>query len=784
MSWLRPAPCRRLSFRPMVELLEARCVPTTNLILDFAGGSIPAGNDYLLVNQRVPGDPTTFANFPFQPFAAITAPGGPAGNREEQILYIVAGVRKDYEPFDVDVIWDDRGVHSPFFRPAMHDSVIYVVNNNSLELEPMPQPGEGNFGEASSVDTVELQQIVFDGQTTGGSYDVSFQGGPSVTIAANAAAAQVEDELTTLASIGANNASVVGGPGVAGGFANPSHPYDVTFQNGRGGQALPLLTIDDSNLQGARASVRRIYAGGANSRPDTAFVFEPASVAQDPNRPSVILRELIDTVSHEAGHTFGLSHSTANDAENRAIVALANVQPSNELDSRFSSAVLAHDDPEFSRPAYSEAGRLFAYLGARGGAVAVDHTGETLTHREITEVNGQEVDVAADATAIELTLGAGDSVEREGTIQFPGDRVAYEFTATVAGVYRVSEHAAAGSALDPVATVWDATGNFVAVGNVGALGGSSTLVFNGVAGQRYFVTAGSGYDRQTSEQTAANGGLAAGNTGVFTLTIGAIVLPAKDVAAIGKGTLTLANGTTVNLSPGTKVPVYSLLPLYAQGPLFPDRSPDVFTAYVTGLYHAILQRDPDPIGLAGWTDALRRGVSRDRVVRGFFDSVEHRGQEVDFYYQHFLGRRELAAERDVWIRAFQSGGTEASITLRFLSSAEYQLTHASSLDFVTGLYEDVLDRDPDAAGLAFWTQTLQAGRSRADVVRAFQDSTENYVNAVDGFYLAYLQRTADPIGSAGWLALLQRKQLGALEEVAVGFLGSSELVNQAAATVR
>ena len=41
---------------------------------------------------------------------------------------------------------------------------------------------------------------------------------------------------------------------------------------------------------------------------------------------------------------------------------------------------------------------------------------------------------------------------------------------------------------------------------------------------------------------------------------------------------------------------------------------------------------------------------------------------------------------------------------------------------MTLLYQNVLGRAPDAAGLNFWTGAMRAGQSRADVLLGFSES--------------------------------------------------------------
>jgi hypothetical protein len=92
--------------------------------------------------------------------------------------------------------------------------------------------------------------------------------------------------------------------------------------------------------------------------------------------------------------------------------------------------------------------------------------------------------------------------------------------------------------------------------------------------------------------------------------------------------------------------------------------------------------------------------------------------------------------------------------------------------FVKALYQDVLDRSPDAQGMASWVAFLQAGGSREQVAEGFWGSPEHRGMQVDQFYATYLHRTADPAGRAYWVNQLM---MGATEaEVATGFLTSEE----------
>ncbi|MCR9124777.1 MAG: DUF4214 domain-containing protein [Rhodobacteraceae bacterium] len=100
---------------------------------------------------------------------------------------------------------------------------------------------------------------------------------------------------------------------------------------------------------------------------------------------------------------------------------------------------------------------------------------------------------------------------------------------------------------------------------------------------------------------------------------------------------------------------------------------------VTRLYRATLDRGPDAAGHLGWVTDL------------------------------FEGTRDLVGVSDA-----------------FIASPEFQ-ARFGALDaegFVTLLYQTVLDRAPDADGLAGWLAQLATGASRAEVVLGFSESAE------------------------------------------------------------
>jgi hypothetical protein len=486
--------CARFAFRPRLEALEPRLTPT-NLILDFDGGTVRKDNGYLLPFQLVPSDETPASGQTFPGFAALPGPGNAAANRTEQIVQIVAGVREDFAPFGVNVIWDDRGVDSPFFNKSAGDGVVMVVNQSQAGLTGAPSDAASQ-GLTSSTDCQEVQRFVLHG-ITGGSFRLSFGGKTTGPINYPASDVDVKMALEGLATVGAGN---VGEVKVVRDSA-VDLAYEVEFSNALANKAVPLLAVDGSGLTGPGSPLppSEVYSGARAVRPDTSFIWEPASVAKETTTTGRI-REIIDTISHEAGHGFGISHATTADPLGRQIVSGFDSagQPifrNTVFDSKFSDTPLTHGSPE-TGATYSETSRLIANLGSASDT-------DTQTNQTLDHVGGT---APPDATATPLTLNPGHAALVKSKLDFVGDADAYQFTANSTGSYTVEERQAPGSAVSPALTVWDENGDFILAGSPNKVGTASTATFTVQSGHTYYAVAGSVAGRAAGQSPAGISG--------------------------------------------------------------------------------------------------------------------------------------------------------------------------------------------------------------------------------------------------------------------------------------
>jgi hypothetical protein len=116
-----------------------------------------------------------------------------------------------------------------------------------------------------------------------------------------------------------------------------------------------------------------------------------------------------------------------------------------------------------------------------------------------------------------------------------------------------------------------------------------------------------------------------------------------------------------------------------------------------------------------------------------------------------------------WEYDYQTGlqSTTANIALGRAPHSGVYLTSTPILiqtptyAYVQSLYQDVLGRQADPAGLLYWTRQLLTGTARAQVVAALWNSAEHRGLEVDGLYAKYLHRAADPAGRAAWIRALR-----------------------------
>jgi hypothetical protein len=127
---------------------------------------------------------------------------------------------------------------------------------------------------------------------------------------------------------------------------------------------------------------------------------------------------------------------------------------------------------------------------------------------------------------------------------------------------------------------------------------------------------------------------------------------------------------------------------------------------------------------------VERAVFDDGAMA--FDIGGHAGQ-VYRLYTAALGRAPDAAGLGYWIGVLDRGAALHAVASEFVRSAEFTGMVGAGADnatFVTKLYNNILHRAPEAAGLQYWQGVLDQGAGRAGMVVEFSEGAENQAQVI------------------------------------------------------
>lgn len=212
------------------------------------------------------------------------------------------------------------------------------------------------------------------------------------------------------------------------------------------------------------------------------------------------------------------------------------------------------------------------------------------------------------------------------------------------------------------------------------------------------------------------------------------------------------------------------------GPISGATSPTVL--YLEGLYRDLLQRSPAPAEISGWAPAMASGtMTRGQAVPLFLQSQEYGGLLIRQEYQALLGRLPEPSGQASWLQFLETGGDHEQLTAALAASDEYYGRHGNTpAGWLSGVFQDLLGRAPDAAGSAYWTGALQKGGSRAALSMIIENSTEAHARQVAAAYQHYLQRLPVTTELNWWVSMMDQ---GLHEATVIAQFASSEEYYQA-----
>lgn len=154
------------------------------------------------------------------------------------------------------------------------------------------------------------------------------------------------------------------------------------------------------------------------------------------------------------------------------------------------------------------------------------------------------------------------------------------------------------------------------------------------------------------------------------------------------------------------------------------------TAFIAQQYADFEGRSPTSAESTEWRARIINGERHpdeliDELARGATWSSK-RAPLARLYWAFFL-RPPDTGGMNYWTNQLTNGRTLAQVAAQFATSSEFATAYGSlgSSAFVTKIYQNIFERNPDPGGLAFWTKQLDTKkRTRGEVMVSFSESSE------------------------------------------------------------
>ncbi|HEX7132644.1 MAG TPA: DUF4214 domain-containing protein [Iamia sp.] len=155
------------------------------------------------------------------------------------------------------------------------------------------------------------------------------------------------------------------------------------------------------------------------------------------------------------------------------------------------------------------------------------------------------------------------------------------------------------------------------------------------------------------------------------------------------------------------------------------------TAAVDDVYRALMNKVPTTTERTNAVNALTAGTTTlGAIAEGFRSNAEHLNNidpVIRMYLAFFLRLPDLGGYR-YWVKQRREPTTLADIADDFASSPEFTTLYGtlSAEEYVELVYNNVLERDGDPSGIAYWTGQIEnQGKTRGWVMTQFSETSEN-----------------------------------------------------------
>ncbi len=169
---------------------------------------------------------------------------------------------------------------------------------------------------------------------------------------------------------------------------------------------------------------------------------------------------------------------------------------------------------------------------------------------------------------------------------------------------------------------------------------------------------------------------------------------------------------------------------------------------------------------SGWVARTTLGLKSDwftigAIQRGETDQI---AKYVESLAETFLGTDPSAADIERWTDEIYSSQDRSGVATRMAQSDAFAGV------MLADLYATAFGRQPDASGSAYWRDVLKGG-TRFDDIGSYFFASDEYYNGAGGNDRAYVQRLyrdvlhreADAEGLAYWVGLMDRNELSRIQ---------------------
>jgi uncharacterized protein YkwD len=195
--------------------------------------------------------------------------------------------------------------------------------------------------------------------------------------------------------------------------------------------------------------------------------------------------------------------------------------------------------------------------------------------------------------------------------------------------------------------------------------------------------------------------------------------------------------------------------------------------WLNSLYQNILGRNGDNVAEVGaWLAVLNSGVDRTNLATALAGSVEAETRTVTTLYQRLLGKQPDPAGLIVSVHLLQAGSHVTDVVNMIVSSQAYfSRQGGSNALFISGLYRDLLSRSPLSSESTLGISELRSGTTRQQMAANITGSVEYQQDAITNLFQLYLHR---PPTSAELKQYVTLRSSGASDATVIGALVGSD----------